>query len=396
MTLCEEIFLACRRELCSAYPVLHGAFAFLPQTEGAILGTDGERIYVTSRLISLYANDPAVVRRGYLHILLHCLFLHIQVPKGIPSEDWNLACDIWVEAYLQHLEDPRLNKQDPALDTLAQWSKPTVWENLRSLSQLPIPRDRAEAAVAFDDHSLWSTDLPESILSKWQSLAGAGSDGKSGLRGRSSPDEEEDPERDVSPQQDFHSFLQRYMIPGEEIELDAESIDPIFYHLGLERYGDIPLVEPLESKEVWRLDTLAIAIDTSASCDKTLVSRFLAETYGIFSSRENFFRKIQVVFLQCDCWLQDWKIVHSPEEWFAYGDTLTIKGRGGTDYTPVFRKIQELTEQGEIRKPRALLYFTDGDGVYPEKPEFETVFVLAGENSHPELVPKWAYSLTLE
>ena len=58
----------------------------------------------------------------------------------------------------------------------------------------------------------------------------------------------------------------------------------------------MPLLEPLEYKEVWRLDALAIAIDTSGSCDAALVSRFLKETYGIFSSRENFFQKMKVVF----------------------------------------------------------------------------------------------------
>ena len=26
----------------------------------------------------------------------------------------------------------------------------------------------------------------------------------------------------------------------------------------------------------------------------------------------------------------------------------------------------------------ALLYFTDGDGVYPHRPDYETVFILAG------------------
>lgn len=396
MTLCEEILLTCRRELCGAYPALNGAFAYLPQQEGAILGTDGEILYVNARLISRYARDPSSVRRGYLHILLHCLFLHIQVPKELDQRDWDLACDIWVEAFLQNLEDSRLNRQDPVLDSLTHWSKPSVWDNLKALPFLPVSRAQAEATVAFDDHSLWSPDLPESILSKWQNLAGAGIDEKGGLRGSSSPNEEEAPGQKVGHNHDFHSFLQKYMIPGEEMELDTESIDPIFYHLGLERYGDTPLLEPLETKEVWRLDTLAIAIDTSASCDKALVSRFLAETYGIFSDRENFFRKMQVVFFQCDCWLQDWKIVRSPEEWFSYENTLTIKGRGGTDYTPVFRKIQELTDEGDIRQPRALLYFTDGDGVYPEKPDFETVFVLAGDNKHPELVPKWAYSLILE
>ena len=158
----------------------------------------------------------------------------------------------------------------------------------------------------------------------------------------------------------------------------------------------MPLLEPLEYKEVRRLDALAIAIDTSASCDLELVRRFLRETYGIFSSQENFFRKMKVVFFQCDCCLQDKALVTSWQEWEDYGKKLKIKGRGGTDFTPVFREIQAMRDRHEFPKPRALLFFTDGDGYYPQKPDYETVFVLAGPQKHPELVPKWAKTLMLD
>ena len=105
---------------------------------------------------------------------------------------------------------------------------------------------------------------------------------------------------------------------------------------------------------------------------------------------------MKVVFFQCDCCLQDTAIITNRQQWNGYADSLKIKGRGGTDFTPVFREIQRLREKGIIPKPRALLYFTDGDGVYPHKPDYETVFVLAGPKRHPELVPKWAKILELE
>ena len=46
------------------------------------------------------------------------------------------------------------------------------------------------------------------------------------------------------------------------MELDTESFDYIFDNYGMEHYGNLPLIEPLEYKEVNRLEELVIAIDT--------------------------------------------------------------------------------------------------------------------------------------
>lgn len=55
---------------------------------------------------------------------------------------------------------------------------------------------------------------------------------------------------------------------------------------------------------------------------------------------------------------------------------ITIQGRGGTDFRPVFRYVKEQQEKKEIRSLKALIYFTDGDGIYPgSKPDYETAFV---------------------
>ena len=60
-------------------------------------------------------------------------------------------------------------------------------------------------------------------------------------------------------------------------------------------------------------------------------------------------------------------MIHSPKEWEAYRETITIKGRGGTDFRPVFQKVEELRKQHVFRNLKALIYFTDGDGIYPEQ-----------------------------
>lgn len=144
------------------------------------------------------------------------------------------------------------------------------------------------------------------------------------------------------------------------------------------------------------MEELVIAIDTSSSCSRERVQGFLEETYQILSQRENFFRKMKVYLIQCDCYVQDVKIIHSEEEWKSYSKNIKIQGRGGTDFRPVFRFIKEQQEKKEIQDLKALIYFTDGDGIYPrEKPDYEAAFVFLGDAARTELVPGWAQKLVV-
>lgn len=395
-SLNERIYTACRTELCGLYPGLNAAFAALPQRDGKAMATDGKMLFAAPDLPKMYAESPARVRRGYLHMLLHCLNLHIRLPDKVDPESWGLACDLWVESFLEKLDQPRLKTEDPERARVLAKVQGTPWQILRELPGDARDRRHLAELVSFDDHSLWTPELSAEMVKKWEGLSGGGDALGQGARGRSEGAEEEIPRSRKDPLFDFRRYLRRFTVPREELETDEDSFDYLFYHLGMERYGNMPLLEPLEYKEVRRLDAFAIAIDTSASCDAALVSRFLEEVYGIFSSQENFFRKMKVVFFQCDCCLQDKTVITDREQWLSYGRHIRIKGRGGTDFTPVFREIQAMRDRGELSRPRALLYFTDGDGYYPHKPDYETVFVLAGPQKHPELVPKWAKTLILE
>ena len=103
---------------------------------------------------------------------------------------------------------------------------------------------------------------------------------------------------------------------------------------------------------------------------------------------------MSVTILQCDCCIQDVAVIHSEEEWGDYQTKVTIKGRGGTDFCPVFRYIEEQRAEGNLRRLKALIYFTDGDGVYPRsRPDYETAFVFVKKTKGMDLVPGWAMKL---
>ena len=69
---------------------------------------------------------------------------------------------------------------------------------------------------------------------------------------------------------------------------------------------------------------------------------------------------------------------------------------GYTDFTPVFRLVDQLMEDGEFRHLKGLLYFTDGGGIYPDvEPVNETAFVFINQKLKKGKTPDWAYDLNL-
>ena len=159
----------------------------------------------------------------------------------------------------------------------------------------------------------------------------------------------------------------------------------------------MPLFEPLEYTESRKVEELVIAIDTSGSCSLPIVQRFFAEIERILLNSDNFFRKMNIHIIQCDSIIQDHTAIHSQEEWKRYREDLTIKGRGGTDFNPVFRLVEKLREKGEIKELKGLLYFTDGDGAYPRYPtDYETAFVFTTRKALQFKIPEWIVPLCLD
>lgn len=410
--LYQRIWDLTRDQLSIKYPFFRRLlwnFSFQESDETDTAGTDGSTVYFCPAfVIKLFQNHPDTLEDLLLHMLYHCLFLHLilEVPSEAQADTqlWKQACDLAVYRLI-HKEQKEYRPAAICQELLhAQKKSSLQTDSPRMDTQLPKPSSSESIARDFtDDHQFWKNADKQALLDQmkdiWNNSQGAGGFGLYGSDGRgSSPGnmQEEILLREKH-RYDFRRFLRRFAIHREELHTDTESFDYIPYIYGLEHYGNMPLIEHLEYQEVNRMEELVIAIDTSGSCSVDTVRRFMEETYGILSNHENFFRKMNLYIIQCDSFIQDVMHVTCQDTWKDYLQHLTIHGRGGTDFRPVFEYVEKLRATRELHNLKGLLYFTDGDGIYPEKPtDYQTAFIFYQEKALHQKVPVWAHKLYMD
>ncbi|WP_180995019.1 vWA domain-containing protein [Raoultibacter timonensis] len=196
---------------------------------------------------------------------------------------------------------------------------------------------------------------------------------------------------------DYAEFLKRFATLHERMRVNPDEFDYIYYTYGLNRYGNMPLIEPLEYKETRSVHDFAIAIDTSESVSGDLVQAFIRKTYNILKQVESFADRVNIHIIQCDARVQEDTVITSLDELDLYIDTMELKGFGGTDFRPVFEYVNLLVEKRVFSDLRGLVYFTDGQGTFPSrKPAYEAVFVFLDDGYSDPVVPPWALKVILD
>ena len=417
----------------------------LEPTERFNLATDGRVLaYNPMSLIKTYKDNREQVIRQYLHVVMHCIFCHMFGTKAVDQRIWDLSCDLAVENAITELMLPCVSspveaKQVSEINSLKSKVKYMTAECLYSyfhdlnLSDEEI--NKLRSLFYADDHSLW---YPESGDNQSQEQSDEDSDascnnGDSNENQKSSQEGiaadrtalEEDwkeiskrVKEDLSTfskqrgdragfmmqnltelhreRYDYSCFLRKFAVLGETMTVNDDEFDNIFYTYGMKLYGKMPLIEPLEYKEVKRIREFVIAIDTSGSVSGELVQSFLQKTYNILKQEESFFRKINLHIVQCDAEIQEDAKITSQESFDSYIKGMKIHGLGGTDFRPVFEYVEKLQEQGEFFNLGGLIYFTDGFGVFPHRqPSFRTAFAFVNDGMEEVSVPVWAMKIIL-
>lgn len=412
----RSILTAARNELYLNLPFLDAALCALPfsdEQDTNFIATDGQSLFFNGSYLAVrYEKSRTFVCRAYLHLLLHCMLLHPTKRHGRDGELWDLCCDIAVEHMLDSLDYRCLTgtpspRRSGLYRRLEEQNKVLTAEALyRLFRNHPLEEyERATLAREFfeDDHSLWekaSSQEQESPRQTWQKIAQHTQTSMETVMSEAAGGGQAVLEQlrvETQETADYGAFLRRFAITGEEFGMDADTFDYNYYLYGLQRYGNMPLIEPLETREVQRIRDLVIAIDTSMSTSGELVRRFLRYTYGILQQSESFFRHFHLRILQCDDQLRVDKPISSRAELEEYMEHFELAGQGATDFRPVFQHVDQLIEQGVFHKLRGLLYFTDGLGIYPAKrPSYDAAFVMLAGQGVPERVPPWGIRILLD
>ncbi|MCI6054357.1 vWA domain-containing protein [Dysosmobacter sp.] len=427
---------------------------FTPVSYPGTLATDGQKLfYDVYYLLNAYRQEQNRPVRDYLHMVLHCVFHHLFTGPGIDRRCWDLACDIAVEAAIRDLDLPcaacrRDRAQEETLAALAEQVHPLTAEKLyrHLLDQNLRPDQIAQLRQPFlaDDHRAWYLPVkggssaggegqeppPEGGIPARDKQGRGGSSARRKQDPRSGTEERKELEkawkeisrriqvdletasrrhgldagslvqslRPVTREHyDYADFLRRYMSLGEVVQVNNDEFDYIFYTYGLSLYGNMPLVEPLEYKEVRRIREFVVAIDTSGSVSGDLVQRFVTKTYNILRQQENFFTKINLHIIQCDAQIQEDAHITCQRDFEDYLAHMELHGFGGTDFRPVFQYVDQLIRDGAFTNLRGIIYFTDGAGIFPErKPDYDAAFVFVGDEGLDPDVPVWAIKLVLQ
>ena len=433
ITAAKDIFELVRSRLFIDFRFMSSAIGRLDILNDDMVrtvSTEGSRLYYNARyVIKTYEAEAEALNRTYMHSVLHCVFRHPFVSGRINRRLWDISCDIAVENIINEMNHKDLScageqHEERFIEKLKEQIKSLTAERIyKYLSESAIEDaelEKLEEAFKRDNHVCWWDD------DKKDDKGESGEGGKSSDNLVDNYKALEKEWKDISDRMDvdietisrenggtkallqslkevnrdkydYREFLKKFAVTGEDITVNDNEFDYIYYTYGLSKYGNMPLVEPLEYKETQKINDFVIAIDTSGSCQGEIVQKFLEKTYSILSQEESFFKKINVRIIQCDDKIEEEAVIKSKEDFDTYMKFMKIKGFGGTDFRPVFERVDELVEKKEFKKLKGVIYFTDGYGKYPEKmPKYSSAFIFLGYDSQRPQPPSWAIRLVLD
>jgi len=412
--------------------------------------TDGKRLYYDPiSVLEAFKRERTYAPRLYLHMIMHCVFRHMFVSPNMDRGLWDIACDIAIEGVITELEIAGVEVSAgsrEASEFFAISSKANggtaekIYAYLRAAELSPARLAELSSLFSYDSHEAWysygggvsgGSGEAEKKRALWLNYrptvsSVSGDDGEdnptadttriSEQWGEISERMQEEIQhfltkrrgnelgnmlqnlREVNRERyDYSSFLRKFAVRTEVMKINDDEFDYVFYTYGMRLYDKMPLIEPLEYKEEKRIREFVIAIDTSGSTSGELVQTFMQKTFNILKSSETFASRVNIHIIQCDAEIQEDVKITSREEFDRYMKEMKIKGLGGTDFRPVFECVQRLRESGELTAMKGLIYFTDGEGVYPaKKPDYDTAFVFIDDEYTDFDVPPWAIKLVLK
>ena len=355
--------------------------------------TDGSYLYYYSgQVIRAFKVNSKFLNRLYLHTVLHCVYGHLWLCGERDRTMWDIACDIIVE-YTIDVQDKKSLKRP------VSYIRQQVYERIKN-SKEPVSAavvyreiynleweliEKIQREFYTDSHIYWPREEKMSASEqesrkKWDKISRQtqmelkkkGDDTDNGARMF------ENQIKANKSKRRYADFLRKFMVLREEMHCDPDEFDMNYYTFGLRLYKNMPLIEPVETREIMKIQEFVIVIDTSYSTSGELVKSFMNETFTILSEKNSFFNDCRLRIIQCDDDIRMDVEISDRAQLEHIINNFKIVGGGGTDFRPAFRYVNNLIEEKKLKNMRGLLYFTDGKGIYPSKrPDYKTNFIIA-------------------
>jgi predicted metal-dependent peptidase len=188
-----------------------GQFKYVP-FDAPVIGTDGLNLfYNPMTILTLYQTGKEDAARGYLHMVLHCIFRHMYVSANINRRLWNLACDIAVENAITDLnvksvktahETEMISEFHKLEKEIGRLTAEKIYRYLRDSGIKGKSLNRLERIFYVDEHSFWYRDEMVSQSGIDDDNNGSSGAGSGNTGGRSDNTDRLDEEHDKADKND--------------------------------------------------------------------------------------------------------------------------------------------------------------------------------------------------
>ena len=339
-----------------------------------VMGTDGRSLFYNPTTVAAMS-QPEVIG-VVMHEVLHCAFQHMWRRRHRNHDKWNRACDYVINAIIleQRYSLPKGRLWNTKYNGM---SAEEIYEKLPNQ-----PKGNGSGGIDWDFGTSLDPSLPDPATGKAQSTSAVTATSK---------------DWEIATKQAAHLAKQRGLLPGSLETLVDELLQPQIpwreqlWHFFSQRKPDrVTWNKPnrrligqgiyMPSKRFVPTGDVVIAVDTSGSVSDVELQHFASEIQEIHKTLRP--KKMWVADV-------DTEIRDRVKEYTEYETPVfTYKGRGGTNFEPVFDWIEE-----NNINPDAVVYLTDGYASWPKKiPNYPVCWVITNHDVKPD----WGEHLILE
>jgi len=304
--------------------------------------TDRINLYYNPKFLETLSSKEKVACLE--HEVLHLLCLHLFRGTDKDKLVFNIACDLAINPYIDHLPKSALMPKSFGFeeDKTAEWYYDQLVREKTALQKQLI---KAKWSL-LDEHGLWDEStgdraFKEELVKRSIKLSLDETQDYGSIPGKIRETVEEFLETSKI---NWRSVLERFLIHATALKIRISRKRPN------RRFEDLP-GEKVEQKL-----KLLVGLDTSGSIQDALLGLFFSEIEKIKALG------MQITVAECDSELGNvYPYRRRPKQ---------VSGGGGTDFKPVFEYAQK-------SRPDCVVYLTDGYGSYPERSKIPTLWCLA-------------------